>query len=255
MLNHSISGDETRPLSQYTAPTLYSGSCRRKKQARTSSQWKVPLWVPIFFPVMLSVRGLLAWLDMYRESMRVKLEPTESKHQSDCAFNRCKTCTGLFVLMCFVKFNAVKHARHIQAALHPRCTSGGRIWWPDRMWRAYACVRAKRAWFFLYFVFFMVFFINSCTNNGVNYHLYEQKHVMISIKRVYMQIGKHLLRLQQTTRGRCRQWNKPHKSWNSCGCCVFLLGHNFNLSTIQINQQSENKWKNMYIFLIKTDTR
>lgn len=45
--------------------TLYSGNCRRKEQARTSSQWKVPLCVPIFLTVMLSVQSLLRSLDMY----------------------------------------------------------------------------------------------------------------------------------------------------------------------------------------------
>lgn len=49
---------------QRAAPTEYSGSCRRKKQARTSSQWKVPLWVPIFVTVMFSVQSLFGSLDM-----------------------------------------------------------------------------------------------------------------------------------------------------------------------------------------------
>lgn len=46
-------------------PTLYSGIWRRKKQAKTSSQWKVPLCVPIFFKVMFSVQGFFGLLDMY----------------------------------------------------------------------------------------------------------------------------------------------------------------------------------------------
>lgn len=116
--------------------TLYSGSCRRKKQARTSSQWKLPLWVPIFLTVMLSVQRFFAWLDMYRGSMRVT--STESKRQQlACELNRKKTLAGLLKFIwdvILVKLIAAVRTHNIQTRLHTRRTGSGQIWQLDRMW-------------------------------------------------------------------------------------------------------------------------
>lgn len=63
----------------YLIPTVYSGSWRRKKQASTSSQWKVPLCVPIFLSVMFLLQSLFGSLDMCRRTERIT--STESKHR------------------------------------------------------------------------------------------------------------------------------------------------------------------------------
>ena len=116
--------------------TLYSGSCRRKKQARTSSQWKLPLWVPIFLTVMLSVQRFFAWLDMYRGSMRVT--STERKRQQlACEFTSRKTLAGLLKFIwdvILVKLIAPVRTHHIQSRLHTSRVGGGQIRKPDRMW-------------------------------------------------------------------------------------------------------------------------
>lgn len=134
-MNPKVSSLTTPPL------TLYSGSWRRKKQARTSSQWKLPLWVPIFITVMFSVQRLfLGSLDMYRVPTR--LTSTESKRQLACGCNSLPTLAGVFVLIkdeFLVIFSAITKIRSIQAGLYTRYTGGGRIWQSDRAWCAVYC--------------------------------------------------------------------------------------------------------------------
>ena len=109
--------------------TVYSGNWRRKKQARTSSQWKVPLCVPIFLTVMFSVQTLLGSLDMYRGSSN---EP-----QLACGCDLCKVLTRLLVAaeeMSFVNLPATTNKRHIHTIINTRNPAGGQIWQPDRIW-------------------------------------------------------------------------------------------------------------------------
>lgn len=101
---------------QCAGPTLYSGSCWRKKQARTSSQWKVPLWVPIFFGLMFSVRVLLGWLDMCLCSSRGTC--ADRKQQLVARELKAReTQAGLFEMMWdvkFIKVNVIVRKRLIQ---------------------------------------------------------------------------------------------------------------------------------------------
>lgn len=97
--------------------TLYSGNCRRKKQAKTSSQWKVPLWVPIFFTVILSERSLFASLDMYRGPKRVSV--TAWKQQHDASGRRSpEKLLAVFIStenVFLINVDAFAHRRHIQS--------------------------------------------------------------------------------------------------------------------------------------------
>lgn len=106
---------------QRAAPTEYSGNCRRKKQARTSSQWKVPLWVPIFVTVMFSVQSLFGSLDMQRVSPLAKCtgelkQLTRENTLRDTPAVSLVTRKYLF----FVNLSAKEKTRttHIQRVIH-----------------------------------------------------------------------------------------------------------------------------------------